>query len=536
MKKLLSATFLVVTFLAYGQQDSLNMNLLGHLSYPSTDLSDIWGYADTAGNEYALVGAKWGFSVVDVTIPTNPVEKFFIPGSFSIWRDIKTYDHYAYVVMDQNGVTPDGILIVDMDSVNMPNPRFVKRYPSITIDSVTGNFLRAHNLYIDENGIMYLFGANIGSGGALMFDLKPDPWNPTYLGAFNENYLHDGMVRGDTLWGGAINTGLLQAIDVSNKQAPVIMGSKPTPNNFTHNVWVSDDNKTLYTTDERTMAYVAAYDVSDLANIEEVDKIKTSLGNNVIPHNTHVYGDYLVTSYYTSGVQIVDATYPDILVETGYYDTSPLNGNGFNGAWGAYPYLPSGNVLVSDIQEGLFIINSNYTKGCYFRCTVEGYVSGVPIPNAEINFYNSILDTGYTNIFGLHKDGIATPGLYKAAISASGYITDTIDFNMQPGVLIDTLIRLKPIGFSINEEIWNTNIRLVPNPSSGVFHIDLGELKDGLIKVEIMDISGAQLMISQEFDSAETIEITHNLPVGTYIVKAKSDSFIYAPKKLVVIE
>ena len=55
----------------------------------------------------------------------------------------------------------------------------------------------------------------------------------------------------------------------------------------------------------------------------ELDRIQSLPGTTVIPHNAHVYGQWVVTSYYTSGVQIVDAKYPELLVEVGYYDTSP---------------------------------------------------------------------------------------------------------------------------------------------------------------------------------------------------------------------
>ena len=49
----------------------MNMNLLGTYNYPNTEGSDIWGWVDNAGNEYALVTLQNGFSVVDVTNPSN---------------------------------------------------------------------------------------------------------------------------------------------------------------------------------------------------------------------------------------------------------------------------------------------------------------------------------------------------------------------------------------------------------------------------------------------------------------------------------
>ena len=66
----------------------------------------------------------------------------------------------------------------------------------------------------------------------------------------------------------------LYIIDVSNKSNPITIGTHPTPNAFTHNAWVSDDGDYVFTTDEQSGAYLTAYDVSDLNNIQEVDRIQ----------------------------------------------------------------------------------------------------------------------------------------------------------------------------------------------------------------------------------------------------------------------
>ena len=143
------------------------------------------------------------------------------------------------------------------------------------------------------------------------------------------------MVRGDTLWGAAIYNGEFSVVDVSDKSNPVLLATQSTPNNFTHNCWISDDGNTLFTTDEVSGAYVTSYDVSNLNDIEELDRIQAwSSSTNVIPHNTHVNGDFLITSYYTDGVSVVDASHPSNLIEVAYYDTSDeFSGSGFNGAW-----------------------------------------------------------------------------------------------------------------------------------------------------------------------------------------------------------
>ncbi len=359
---------LSIPFFLVGQA-SLNMVQVGNLSY-NQDLNDIWGYVDHDGNEHALVGCANGFSYVDISNPSEPQEVFFISGSNSIWRDLKTWNNYAYVTTE----AADGLLIVDLDDLS-----------GQTYTYWTDQFMRAHNIYIDENGFAYIFGSQDGpTNGAIILDLNNDPMNPSVAGLFDAYYLHDGMVRGDTLWGAAVYEGVMTAVDVSDKANPVILGSTPTSCNFTHNAWVSDDGNYVFTTDEQSDCNVGAYDVSNISDIQEIDLIQSwnnENGSPVIPHNTHVLGDYLVTSYYTSGVTVIDASDPFNMVEIAYYDTSPdYSGSEFEGCWGAYPFLPSGLILASDQQTGLHILE--ITEPIY-GCTNENASNYNPDANTD---------------------------------------------------------------------------------------------------------------------------------------------------------
>ena len=350
-------------------QSSLNMVQIGNLSY-NQDLNDIWGYVDHDGNEHALVGCANGFSYVDISNPSNPQEVFFISGSNSVWRDLKTWGNYAYVTTE----AADGLLIVDLDDLS-----------GQTYTYWTDQFMRAHNIYIDENGYAYIFGSQDGpTNGAIILDLNNDPMNPSVAGLFDAYYLHDGMVRGDTLWGAAVYEGVLTAVDVSDKANPVILGSSPTSCNFTHNAWVSDDGNYVFTTDEQSDCNVGAYDVSNISDIQEIDLIQSWNNENgfpVIPHNTHVLGDYLVTSYYTSGVTVIDASDPFNMEEIAYYDTSPdYEGGEFEGCWGAYPFLPSGLILASDQQTGLHILDISEP---IYGCTNENASNYNPDANTD---------------------------------------------------------------------------------------------------------------------------------------------------------
>ena len=61
---------------------------------------------------------------------------------------------------------------------------------------------------------------------------------------------------------------------------------------------------------------------------------------------------------------IFDVTNPRALTEIGSFDTylSPsANSAGTDGAWGVYPFLTSGTLLVSDIENGMFLLRKNET-------------------------------------------------------------------------------------------------------------------------------------------------------------------------------
>lgn len=488
MRNLLTLALIVALSFAHAQNK--DVTLLGQLSYNS-GINDVWGWADTANNkEYALVGVQNGLSVVDVTNASNPQQVQFFQGASSIWRDMKTWDHYAYTVHDSYSGTSSGIFIVDMNTITSQFPSKTNFFPQVSLAGTTTTFNRAHNIYIDENGVLYLFGSNIGNGGALMFDLATDPMNPTYLGVFDQVYLHDGVARGDTLWGAAINQGYFNVVDVSSKSNPSVWSTQTTPLNFCHNIWFSDDNKRVFTTDERSGAYIGEYDVSDLSNITKLSQLRTSFGNDVIPHNAHFHNNFLVNSYYTAGLQILDVSVPGIMLETAYYDTSPFSGNGFTGAWGAYPYLPSGNILVSDREQGLFVLSSTYPRGSYFQARVVDSLSQNTLAGASVDFLSGSI-SGQTDITGLFRDGQVQNGSFSVEVKKAGYFDKTIQVQMQAGLMLDTVVELVPLNFSVNEFSSLNGIELFPNPATG--QVTLTNIKAGIDKLSfsLIDITGA---------------------------------------------
>jgi choice-of-anchor B domain-containing protein len=74
-------------------------------------------------------------------------------------------------------------------------------------------------------------------------------------------------------------------------------------------------------------------------------------------HNLYVKGDFTYQANYRYGLHILDTSDPLNPVEVGNFDTSPYHtGPGFSGAWSTYPFFESGTIIVTSVQEGLFIL------------------------------------------------------------------------------------------------------------------------------------------------------------------------------------
>lgn len=398
----------------------VNIGFVGRLDYQAlrnSNLSNLWGYTDEEGTEYALVGVcgtggsnPGGLSVVSLADPANPTEIFFFPGPASIWREIKVWGDHAYVTTE---AAAGELTIVDLS----PLPQSTD-LPAIVWDAP--GWSTSHSLFIDENGRLYLHGANRGNGGVIMYDLTQDPMNPVEIGEFDNWYCHDSFARGDTLYAAHIYDGFFSIVNVSDPASPVLLGTKHTPSDFTHNTWLDASGRYLFTTDERTNAYVGAYDISDPTDITEAHRLRSDNGSGAIPHNTYWLNGYAITSYYTYGVSIYDVSDPHNMVEVGSYDTSPFSGDGFNGAWGVYPFFPSGNLIISDMERGLFVLAPTYVQACRLEGTVTNAVTGAPVGNATVQITGLSLQD-VTGVDGVYGTGYHTAGTYTVTASAPGY-------------------------------------------------------------------------------------------------------------------
>ena len=318
--------------------------------------ADCWGWTSPSGREYALMTTSHNTAVVEVTQPDDAQIIAILPGPQSLWRDVKTYQHYAYVVSEGG----DGIQVFDLSNVDAG---IVTTLPSVT----TGGTTATHNVAIDEvSGYLYRCGGS--SNGLRVYSLA-NPASPAYVGSWSDRYVHDAQIvtignkqyafaaTGDN---GGFDNPSFEVIDVTNKNnmtsaQRIIYGG----GRYSHQIWLSEDLQYAYLNDEldedgSLPTTTLVFDVSSPESATLVSSFTN--GNTAVGHNLYTRGNLVFEANYRSGLRVFDATNPAAPTEVAYFDTYPENDAAdFNGLWSNYPYFPSGIVIGSDLERGLFV-------------------------------------------------------------------------------------------------------------------------------------------------------------------------------------
>jgi choice-of-anchor B domain-containing protein len=346
---------------------SHNVNLLGHVpldafSSKPPSANDIWGYTSPIGREYAILGLNGATAFIDITDPFNPLVLDEIPDAPSTWSDLAVYQEYAYNVNEGGG----GVQVFDLTQID---DGIVTLANTITSSGIQ----TAHNIFVNpDSGFAYLCGSNLGAGGLIALDLS-NPAQPIPIGSWEEHYVHDTYVTSyhDGPFAGreiAFNfcgpEGMI-VVDVTNKANMFTLAVADYPNmTYAHQGWPDAARNYMFVDDEldelqspdvtTTTTYVV-----DISNITEPAYV-TSFTADVCAsdHNLYVRGQYVYEANYTSGLRVYDALDIDDIAHVGHFDTHPEgNAPGFDGAWGVFAGFPSGFVIISDIQRGLFVLN-----------------------------------------------------------------------------------------------------------------------------------------------------------------------------------
>lgn len=364
--------------------DLLSHTPLATFSTSPSEANDIWGFFDlNTFREYVIIGLRNGYSIMDVTDPTAPVEVASFSATVTVWRDIKVlqrfdpvadrFEAFAYVTADG---APDQLQIVDLRNL----PHSAQRL------TAGGDFNAAHNVYLANaefaTGLplpgteprLQIAGASVGGGAIRQFDLD-DPTNPQLSQVSPGGYAHDAAslrITGARTAQCANATTLCEVVadfnestielwDVTNGANPVSLSSTPYANSsYTHSGWPTDDQNFLLVhdeLDEQQRGLNTTVRIFSLANLQAPTLVATWSGpTRAVDHNGFARGNRYYMSNYTRGLTVLDITDPTTPTEAAFLDTfAPSDADAFSGAWGVYPFLPSGTLAISDIDSGLYL-------------------------------------------------------------------------------------------------------------------------------------------------------------------------------------
>jgi choice-of-anchor B domain-containing protein len=344
-------------------------------------LNDLWAWEDPAsGRAFALVGSMAGVTFVDVTQPDTPRVVGHLPrtpgSGTTTWRDMKVIGNHMYVVADGSASSSHGMQVFDLTALRTAGPA-PETFQATTVYTGIG---AAHNVVANAStNLILIVGANGGGttcgGGLHMVDVS-DPLNATFAGCFTDSssrrgYTHDAQCliydgpdtayRGREICAG-YNEDRIVISDITDRQSPRAVGVASYPGSaYIHQGWFTDDHRYLIQNDEldeNAFGHTTRTRIFDVSDLEDPILVSTfSSPNASIDHNLYVKDQFVFQANYSSGLQILDVSDPENPVRSGWFDTYPADNNAnFNGAWTAYPFLSNGSVLVSDRDNGLFVL------------------------------------------------------------------------------------------------------------------------------------------------------------------------------------
>ncbi|NUN70313.1 MAG: choice-of-anchor B family protein [Bacteroidetes bacterium] len=484
-------------------QGGSNVQFIGQMRTRGTSgYSQCWGYNAPNGKEYAIIGCFTGTQIVDITSDTLK-EVAFIPGPNSGWREMKVYQKYAYVVTEGSGA---GLQIIDLDSMKLVNTITTAQVPTGHTISIEGKYL-------------YISGSQYKSGGIVILDLT-DPVHPVYVGEYQAQYVHDCVIKNDTIYAAAIYGQGIDIISAVNKAKPTRVSITNYPYSGTHNTDVTDDKRYVFTTDEINSGpngnILRIWDRSDITDLKLVGTYVAR--PNTIVHNIHLKGKYGYLAHYSEGVRILDIKYPAIPVEVAHYDTYIGSVNNYVGAWGTFPYFNSNKVIISDMSGGLFVIRfagqNGTVRAARTVLTVRDSVTNAPISGVAVTvpgYYEPfITDQDGKVQFGAVTDTV-TIALHKSTFN-SGYRSVTKKITMIYDSLVQQEVVMKPV------QTGSLTVNAVTKQSGT-------PVKYLSVKIDDTPVSGTT-------DSTGAFFVPALLASGTYTVRAAQWGF--APESLSV--
>jgi hypothetical protein len=221
----------------------------------------------------------------------------------------------------------------------------------------------------------------------------------------------------------------------------------------------------------------------------------------------------------------------------GQYDTYPQNNSGnYNGAWGVYPFLPSGNTIISDMSTGLYVLHFDGMV----PVELSSFTAKVTGNNVELNWTTAT----EKNNQGFEVQRKLGNEYYTIGfIEGNGTTTEIhnysfFDKNLQPGTYT---YRLKQVDFDGNfayseeiiVEINNPSNFILnqnyPNPFNPSTSIKFSLPVSSFANLSIYNLVGEKVgeLVNEVLQEGEYNYnfVAANLPSGIYIAKLSTENY-----------
>ena len=552
MKKILLFFFSSASLL-FGQT-SYNVTLFGQSNKYGTNpalsnYSEIWGWTDTVKHrEYAFIGSPLGTSVVDITTaPVKEVSFIIGPPSGYNYHEFRTYKNYLYIGAEGTDIARNaGLQIIDLSTLpdsTTWKKTFIWIDTTNFITNITKKYYRAHTVSIEKN-FLYVNGGDFG--GTRVMNIA-DPLNPIQVGSYGKGstpYIHDAYIKNDTMYGAAINNNRVDIVDFTNKgnytentSAKIVSKTQTLPEGRTHQVWLSEDTKYMFVCSEVGDGILHIYNISNRTNPIEVGKWVSDPTTSI--HNAFVKGNYIYIAYYTEGFRVLDISDPSIPIEVAFYKTySVKNPPLYAGAWGVYPYYPSGKIAVSDMNTGMYVFDVTTKKGGRVTGTIRDALTQQALQGVEV-LVEEMGRKQTTDFNGKFLYGSAE-GKHTIKFSKSGYVTRTETLATKPASLDTFNVILTPAtGTAVIEKQNGVPDRFdlmqnFPNPFNPSTNITFSLKERIFASLKIYNSLGQQVsdLVYQSLD-AGTYSVPFNasfFPSGIYFYSLHAGNFSMTKK------
>ncbi|MBX2816609.1 MAG: choice-of-anchor B family protein, partial [Saprospiraceae bacterium] len=335
--------------------------------------------------------------------------------------------------------------------------------------------------------------------------------------------------------------------DVTDKSSMVQVSSTGFPDSrYIHQGWATEDHRYFLVNDEfdesnnghNTRTHI--FDIQNLAAPTYVGHFEAETA--VTDHNLYVVGNRVFQANYQAGLQIFELT--DLanaeLTRVGYFDTYAGEGKGTIGSWSVYPFFGINKILVSNMDEGLFVLDYN---GSFLPIRLSSFEVALEANLPHLNWVTAEeVDNDHFEVErsrdGSSFEPIGTVAGHGTTSTSTSY--HFVDVTADPGIYYYRLRQVDLDGTNAFSEIKRIEISdkfvdelpIAPNP------VQLGDdfrlmVPAGVDAIQVSGVDGKVIQSHPVLNAGWKIMSTQGLSTGMYWLTIESHGIKQVSKLIV---